>query len=112
MADGITCDCCGKGLLIDADVRYEVRIVVKAAYDPLELTSEDLKHSRRAEIERLIERLQRMSPEEAQDQVYREFSFDLCPACQREYLRHPLGTRRTPRGRRRDSRPDAGGPAD
>jgi hypothetical protein len=53
-----------------------------------------------------------MSPEEAQDQVYREFSFDLCPACQREYLRHPLGTRRTPRGRRRDSRPDAGGPAD
>jgi hypothetical protein len=53
-----------------------------------------------------------MSPEEAQDQVYREFSFDLCPECQREYLRHPLSAGRRPRGRRSGSRPDAAGPAD
>ena len=32
--------------------------------------------------------------EEAQDQVYRELHFDLCPECQQEYLRSPLGIER------------------
>ena len=40
--DHLTCDRCGNGLLLDAPVRYEVRIEVKSAYDPLELTREDL----------------------------------------------------------------------
>lgn len=88
--EGITCDRCGKGLLIEEDVRYEVKIVVKAAYDPLELTAEDLRRSRRDEIEKLIARLEDLSAEEAQDQVYRELSFDLCLPCQRDYLRKPL----------------------
>ena len=39
--EGITCDRCGKSLLIDESVRYEVKIVVQAAYDPMELTAED-----------------------------------------------------------------------
>ena len=112
MTDGITCDICGKTLLIDSDVRYEVRIVVQAAYDPLELTASDLARSRPAEIERLLAHLQTMSPDEAQDQVYREFSFDLCPTCQREYLRHPLGVKRALRGEDHSSRPDAEGHPD
>ncbi len=36
------CDRCGKGLLVDADVRYEVRIEIKAGYDPMEVASKDL----------------------------------------------------------------------
>lgn len=89
--DGITCDRCGKGLLIDEDVRYEVRIVVKAAYDPMELTTQDLAVSRRAEIQKLLEELQDISAEEALNQVYRDMKFDLCLACQKQYLNRPLG---------------------
>ena len=37
-----TCDLCGQELLARSEVRYEVRIEVKAAYDPLEITEEDL----------------------------------------------------------------------
>lgn len=88
--DGITCDRCGKGLLIDEDVRYEVKIIVKAACDPMELTAEDVAQSREDQINRLLEALKDLSPQEAQDQVYREFSFDLCLRCQREYLQNPL----------------------
>ena len=42
LMDHLTCDRCGGGLLLDAPVRYEVRIEVKSASDPLEVMQEDL----------------------------------------------------------------------
>jgi hypothetical protein len=90
---GFTCDVCGKNLLIDEDVRYEVKIEVKAAYDPMELTDEDLKKDYRKEIAELLRRMKTMDPQALEDQVYKLFHFDMCPACQLRYLRNPLGTR-------------------
>ena len=88
--DGLTCDGCGEGLLLEADVRYVVEIQVYAAYDPLEITREDLARDQRSEMERLIERMREMDPQELQDGVHRKFRFDLCPRCQKAYLRGPL----------------------
>jgi len=88
--DGISCDRCGKGLLLDEDVRYLVHIVVQAAYDPMEISREDLKRSNRDEWSALIKKLETLTEQEAQDQVHREFRFDLCPPCQRVYLETPL----------------------
>jgi len=85
-----TCDRCGKELLKDSEVRYELRIEVKAAYDPLRLTDEDLAKNFREEIARVLQQLEGLSVAEAQNQVYRLFEFDLCPACQRDYIRKPL----------------------
>jgi hypothetical protein len=87
--DRLTCDRCGRGLLLDAPVRYEVTIEVKSAYDPLELTEEDLLDAA-DEMKRLIEKLKHVSPEAAQDEVYRKFRFDLCATCQKAYLKDPL----------------------
>lgn len=81
-----TCDGCGGELLTDSEVRYEVRIEVKAAYDPLEISAEDLEKDYRAEIAQVLRQLEGLSVTEAQNQVYRAFDFDLCPACQRRYL--------------------------
>jgi hypothetical protein len=91
--DRLTCDRCGNGLLLDAPVRYEVRIEVKSAYDPLELTEEDLAGA----AERLrgaVEAVQHLSAEEAMDEVYREFRFDLCRTCQKIFIQSPLGPSR------------------
>jgi hypothetical protein len=88
--DGISCDMCGAALLVDSDVRYEVKIEVKAAYDPLELTREDLKRDLKAEIERLLQQMQGMTREEAENSVYKVLRFDLCPPCQKKYLQRPL----------------------
>ena len=52
--NGISCDRCDKGLLIDEDVRYEAFIVVKAAYDPMEITDEDLNRDHESEMRRLL----------------------------------------------------------
>lgn len=88
--DRLTCDRCGRGLLLDAPVRYEVTIEVKSAYDPLELVEEDLVDAE-AEMKRLIEKLKTTSPEAAQDEVYRLFKLDLCATCQKLFLKNPLG---------------------
>ena len=86
----LTCDLCGKALLIDEAVRYEARIQVYAAYDPLELTPDDLDQDHRAQIRALLEKLEGLDPQEIEDSVHKEFLFDLCMACQRRYLRDPL----------------------
>lgn len=88
--DGLTCDLCGKALLVYDSVRYEVRIEVYAAYDPLELTPDDLTQDHRAEIRRLLEQMADRDPQELEDSVHKAFRFDLCPTCQRRYLRDPL----------------------
>lgn len=88
--DHLTCDRCGRGLLLDAPVRYEVKIAVTSAYDPLELTREDLAKAER-ELKALIESLRDYSAEEAQNEVHREFRFDLCATCQKAFLANPLG---------------------
>lgn len=91
--DGISCDMCGGALLVDSEVRYEVRIEVKAAYDPMEITREDLKRDFKAEMQRLLERMAGMTKEEAEASVYKTFTFDLCPPCQKVYVRTPITKR-------------------
>jgi hypothetical protein len=88
--DHLTCDRCGRGLLLDAPVRYEVRIEVRSAYDPLELTQEDLTHAD-VQLRELIAKLRDYPADRAQDEVYREFRFDLCATCQKSFLASPLG---------------------
>jgi len=88
--DHLTCDLCGKALLTDESVRYQVRIQVYAAYDPLELTPDDLARDPRDEIRALLDELAHRDPQEIEDSVYKELHFDLCMACQRRYLVSPL----------------------
>jgi hypothetical protein len=86
----LTCDLCGKEFEAAEEVRYEVRIEVRAAYDPLRLGAEDMNKNYRAEIAKVLRQLEGLSTPEAQDQVFRAFDFDLCAACQRRYVENPL----------------------
>ncbi len=83
------CDGCGAELPRQA-LRYTVTIDVRAAYDEVEVHLADLIRDHRAEIVALIERMRGQDPSEIEDQVYKRFSLDLCPACHRAYLRDPL----------------------
>jgi hypothetical protein len=84
------CDRCGKGLLIGEDVRYEVTIEIKSAYDPLELTRDDLRKNFNDEILRLLDRMKDKDPQELEDEVYKIFKFDICLRCQKEIIKNPL----------------------
>lgn len=88
--DGIACDRCGAALLVDADVRYVMRLSIQAAYDPLELTREDLQRDLQADMRTLLEGLASRSAEDLAREVHYEGRFDLCPPCQRSILADPL----------------------
>lgn len=85
-----TCDMCGKTLLSDEDVRYVVKVEIYAAYDPMEVTEEDLKKDHKQEIADLLSKMEDMDTETLEDGVYKRLRFDLCAACQKRYLRNPL----------------------
>ncbi len=86
-----TCDLCGKTLPAGDDTRFEVKIEVYAAYDPMEIGREDLEDDPSDEIRDLLEEMEHRDAEDLEDQVYKTFRFDLCPACHEAYLKDPLG---------------------
>jgi hypothetical protein len=88
-----TCDLCGKTLLADEDTRYVVKIEVYAAYDPMEITDDDLQEDRTDEMQSLFEELDSLDPEDAEAGVFKTFRYDLCPECHAAYLKDPLGSR-------------------
>ena len=83
---GIVCDRCGGELLIESDVRYVLDIEVRAAYDPMEISSSDLERDFDKEYRKAIEAASAQSADELQKQVYFQGRYDLCPPCQRELL--------------------------
>lgn len=95
-----TCDMCGKPLLVEEEVRYEVKIEVYAAYDPMEITEEELAEDHLEEMRELVEEMEDMTTEEVEEGVYKKLRFDLCPSCKAIYLRDPLFQRQERQGRR------------
>ena len=86
---GRYCRRCGRELH-EGDLRYEVRVEVKAGVDPLVVNPGDLAEDHAARIRELLQSCEGRSEEDLMRDVYVEFFFDLCPACQREYIKDPL----------------------
>ena len=85
----ITCDGCGAPLK-KHDLRYTVKIDVRAAYDEIEIGLADLVRDHDAEIRALIDQLCSQDPREVEETVYKLINLDLCPRCQRAFIRDPL----------------------
>ncbi|MDF1664501.1 MAG: hypothetical protein P1V97_22250 [Planctomycetota bacterium] len=86
------CDRCQKSLLVTENVRYKVTIQVESAYDPLELTKNDIEQKNHQDVlQAILKSIEGRSAEELEAEIYKSFKFDLCLACQREYIRNPLG---------------------
>lgn len=83
------CDRCGQPIEEGA-LRYEAKIQVFAAYDPLDITFEDLEKDHSRELKKLLDECRGLSEEELMRDVYVDFHFDLCPACQKAYIKEPL----------------------
>ncbi|RIK67515.1 MAG: hypothetical protein DCC65_06715 [Planctomycetota bacterium] len=84
------CDGCGLDLERDGSNHYIVRIEAFAAAGKLEFTRQDVERDHSEEIRKLIADIEKRSPDEIEDQVYRSFRYDLCPACHRRYIAAPL----------------------
>ncbi len=89
------CDGCDVDLERDGSNHYIVKIEAFAAAGRLEFTQEYTRRDHGEEVRKLLAEMERRSPDELEDQVYRSFRFDLCPACHRRLLQRPLSCRQT-----------------
>lgn len=87
----ITCDICGKKISFGEDDRYVVKIEVFAAHDPREITEEDLDEDHMEAVSQLLNDLPDDLPDPDESApAYKNFRYDLCPDCQRKFVRDPL----------------------
>ena len=77
---------------MEGELRYVAKIQVFAAYDPLEITFDDLTRDHSREVEQLLEACAGLTEEELMRDVHVEFQFDLCRPCQKAYIATPLPT--------------------
>jgi hypothetical protein len=78
---GLSCDRCGKSLLVEEDIRYLARVEIAAAYDPPELVRADLDRDFDAEIRRLVRAMEGGDGKAMEERVAVVRRFDLCPPC-------------------------------
>ena len=81
------CDRCGQ--------RGRHRQIPFAAYDPLNVDFEDTTRDHTNEIKEILKRCEDLTEEELMQDVYVDFQFDLCRACQRAYIKEPLPANET-----------------
>jgi hypothetical protein len=86
----VTCDICGKPLDPIDDSRYVVKVEVFAAHDPSELTEADLDDDHMEAVSQLLRDVETADPD-AEQPAYKKFRYDLCPECQKRFVRDPLG---------------------
>jgi hypothetical protein len=70
---------------------YLVRIQAIADPTPPSFSEENLQHDPREQIQRLLEKMQDLSAQEAMDQVYRQLILYLCGPCYRQWIENPVG---------------------
>lgn len=89
-----SCDLCGRNI---REERYTAKIEIAAAFDPEELTEEDLDVDHLEQIADAIAEMESTGEFELEDTGPKVFQFDLCPACRLRFLKSPLGPVRTAR---------------
>src|SRR5262245_4573748 len=86
-----SCDLCKRLIDTEQDVRYVVKMEVYAALDPALDETEDDRDDLQ-DVQDMLQRIEETGSEEvAQDDVYQQLRFDLCPECRKKFLKHPLG---------------------
>jgi hypothetical protein len=85
------CHRCGTELHPGSRECYLVHIAAFADPFPPVIEEHGPDYDFRREIERLVEQLNELSPQEALDQVYRRLTMYLCTPCYRRWIENPTG---------------------
>ena len=82
-----SCDLCGQQL---DDQRYVVKLEVFPAFDPDELSEDDLDADHLQEVSELLAEME-VTGDSVLDDGAKNFRFDLCTRCHQKFLKDPLG---------------------
>ncbi len=85
-----TCDACQRLIDAEKEARYVVRLeVYEALGDTTASTYDEADHLQ--EIEDIIERIDDLSDDQLDDDLYKQVRYDLCPQCRKRFMQNPLG---------------------
>lgn len=90
------CDLCGVRI---TEQRFVARLDVYPAYDPDQISPEDLDQDNLTEISELLAEMELTGELELDDCEPKSFRYDLCADCHRQFRKDPLGHQRRPRMR-------------
>lgn len=83
-----SCDLCGQQL---TNQRFIAKMEVYPAFDPEEITEEDLDVDHLQEVSELIAEMEVNGDQSVDDCSPKSFRFDLCTECHQKFLKDPLG---------------------
>ena len=84
-----TCDFCSRP--VASSDRFIVSVEVKPAFNPDELTEEDLETDHLEQVAQLIRQVEETGIQPEDETSTRDFQFDLCQGCRNKFVRDPLG---------------------
>lgn len=87
-----SCDLCGLQL---KDDRYVARIEVSPAFDPEEITEDDLDTDNMQHVADMIAHMEATGENLIEDCEPHKLRFDLCTECRKRFLKDPLGRSRS-----------------
>ncbi len=83
-----TCDFCGCEM---GESRFVAKMEIYPAFDPEELDEGNLDSDHLQEISEIIAEMELSGDQQLEDCGAKFFRFDLCPECQRKFVKDPLG---------------------
>ena len=86
-----SCDRCKRSIDPADQLRYVVRIEIRAALDFEDAVDDLNDRDHLTDIEEILEGAQDSISDFVSDDVYQQKRFDLCPDCYRKFVRNPVG---------------------
>jgi len=86
----VTCDLCGKDIVVGEDHRYVVKMEVFAGHDPAQITESDLDDDHMEAVSEMLRETEEDYDPNAAAPAYKNFRYDLCPECHKKFVRNPL----------------------
>jgi hypothetical protein len=91
-----SCDRCKRSIDTESELRYEVRLEVRAVMDMGGCDSGEDDRDHLLDIQEILERQEDAEDENIGEDVYQKSHYDLCPACYRKFIKNPLGRESLP----------------
>jgi hypothetical protein len=77
------CDNCGQ-VCPDGEQMYTLKLQIFARAEPLVFTIQDMQQDSTSKLEELVKEMENADPEEAEDEVFEMYGFDICKRCRRK----------------------------
>ena len=89
------CDRCKRVIDPQDELRYVIRMEVRAAMDLAETGDDHDDRDHLLEVHEILESVDDLADDEIADDIYQQLRFDLCPECYRRFIKSPVGKERS-----------------